>query len=202
MFYKTYYENVPNNSDIKIVEVGSCGVHQHLRSLAPKQARYIGTDLIQGPGVDILCDDPYILPFEDQSVDIVISSSCFEHSEMFWLTYLEIIRILKPHGLFYLNVPSNGYFHRYPVDCWRFYPDSGNALVSWAKRNNYNSALLESYVSERYFNNLDEVWEDYVAIFVKDKSFVHNYPKRILSSIKNFRNGITYESKNIINQAK
>ena len=30
--------------------------------------------------------------------------------------------------LFYLNAPSNGEFHRYPVDCWRFYPDAGGAL--------------------------------------------------------------------------
>jgi SAM-dependent methyltransferase len=71
----------------------------------------------------------YKLPFADGSVDVVLSSSCFEHSEFFWLLFLEILRVLRPEGLFYLNAPSNGPFHRYPVDCWRFYPDSGNALV-------------------------------------------------------------------------
>ena len=43
--------------------------------------------------------DPYHLPFESNSLDVVVSSSCFEHSEMFWLLFLEIMRVLKPEGL-------------------------------------------------------------------------------------------------------
>ena len=64
---------------------------------------------------------------------------------MFWVSYLEILRILKPVGLFYLNAPSDGAVHKYPVDCWRFYPDSGQALVTWSKRNGFNNVLLECY---------------------------------------------------------
>jgi ubiquinone/menaquinone biosynthesis C-methylase UbiE len=91
-------------------------------------------------------EDAYSFPLEDNSVDIVVSSSCFEHADMFWLTYLEIMRILKPKGIFYLNAPTKGPHHGYPVDCWRFYPDAGKALTNWGKRNNYNNILLESYV--------------------------------------------------------
>ena len=60
----------------------------------------------------IVLEDPYKLPFDSDSVDIVICSSCFEHSEMFWLLFLEVMRILKPTGLFYMNAPSNGAFHK------------------------------------------------------------------------------------------
>jgi SAM-dependent methyltransferase len=113
---------------------------------------------------------------------------------MFWLTYLEILRVLKPNGLFYLNAPSNGLFHRYPVDCWRFYPDSGGALVTWAKRNGMNPVLLESFIS----NQQVEVWNDFVAIFLKDEKFFENYRDRIFDD---FKNGFCSDSSSLINQS-
>lgn len=42
--------------------------------------------------------------------DVVVSSSCVEHVEFFWLMFNEVMRVLKPDGLFYLNAPSNGEF--------------------------------------------------------------------------------------------
>src|SRR4051812_2658915 len=110
---------------IRIVEIGSQDVNGSLRTVAPPAFEYIGVDFVAAKGVDVMLSDPYALPFTDESVDLVLSSSCLEHSEMFWLIFLDVMRVLKPDGLFYMNVPSNGAFHRYPVDCWRFYPDSG-----------------------------------------------------------------------------
>jgi len=184
-FFEAYKEPLSEISNGKIIEIGSRDINGSLRSCAPAKFEYIGVDFAAGEGVDVVLDSPYTLPFEDASIDIVLSSSCFEHSEMFWLVFLEIMRVLKPEGLFYLNAPSNGDFHRYPVDCWRFYPDSGKALISWAKRNNINSVLLESYVSNQY---LDQ-WNDFVAIFLKDEQHISKYEKRILDDFNDFRNG-------------
>jgi SAM-dependent methyltransferase len=114
---------------------------------------------------------------------------------MFWLVFLEIMRVLKPNGLFYLNAPSNGNFHRYPVDCWRFYPDSGNALVAWAKRNNINAALLESYTGVQEL----DLWNDFVAVFIKDENAVSKYPRRILDLKSDVTNGLVYGSNEFIN---
>jgi SAM-dependent methyltransferase len=147
-------------------------------------------DFVSGRGVDVVLQDPYELPFEDQSVDVVVCSSCFEHSEFFWELFLDIMRVLKPTGLFYLNVPSNGGFHRYPVDCWRFYPDSGRALVNWARRNGMKSALLESFTGVQK----QDIWNDFVAVFVKDEAHVALYPSRMLDSIKRYSNGLVYGS--------
>ncbi len=113
---------------------------------------------------------------------------------MFWLVFLEIMRILKPEGLFYLNVPSNGSFHRYPVDCWRFYPDSGRALISWAKRNGMKPALLESYISAQVMDQ----WNDFVAVFVKDESQTHLFPDRIVYSKSDFANALIYGQDDLI----
>jgi hypothetical protein len=41
-------------------------------------------------------------------------------------------RIVRPGGLIFLLAPSRGPEHRYPVDCWRFYPDGFRALAKWA----------------------------------------------------------------------
>ncbi|MFP4076345.1 MAG: hypothetical protein ACLFTD_07650 [Halochromatium sp.] len=45
-----------------------------------------------------------------------------------------MLRVVKRGGLIYLNAPSNGSYHGYPFDHWRFYPDAGRALASWSER--------------------------------------------------------------------
>lgn len=176
------------------MEIGSQDVNGGVRAIFSDRFEYSGVDFVAGKGVDIVLDDPYQLPFESESVDMVVSSSCFEHSEMFWLVFLEILRVLKPHGLFYLNVPSNGEFHRYPVDCWRFYPDSGKALITWAKRNGFPAELLESYTSEQF----GDQWNDFVAVFIKDEANIANYPNRILDGLEHYSNGYRHASPGIL----
>jgi SAM-dependent methyltransferase len=195
-FFRTYLK--PEHSGYFVIEIGSQIVGEtsgSLRDFCPKNAEYIGVDFVSGNGVDVVLTDPYTLPFEDNSVDVCLSTSVFEHSEMFWVLFLEILRILKPDGIFYLNVPSNGYFHRYPVDCWRFYPDSGRALVNWAKRNKFNPALLESYISFQK----DDVWNDFVAVFIKDEVYAPAHTSRITDTHTEFFNGYVYGSTEFIN---
>lgn len=194
-FFDAYASSFTSEPKVKIVEIGSQDVNGSLRSTAPPQFDYVGVDFVAGKGVDVILTDPYVLPFENGSVDIVLSSSCFEHSEMFWLSYLEIMRVLKPGGLFYLNVPSNGDFHRWPVDCWRFYPDSGRALVTWAKRNQMNAALLESYTSAQ----VGDIWNDFVAVFARDEKFVSKFPNRILNTKTDVSNGVLYGRDDFVN---
>jgi SAM-dependent methyltransferase len=93
-FFDTYRNAFSAGS--KIVEIGSQDVNGGLRDIFPNDFNYVGVDFVAGKGVDVVLDDPYQLPFATESLDIVISSSCFEHSEMFWLTFLEILRVLKP----------------------------------------------------------------------------------------------------------
>ena len=184
-FFDTYLKT---DTPLTIVDVGAQDVNGSLRSVAPNHHKYIGLDFVDGKGVDVVITDPYNLPLESNSVDVVVCSSCFEHSEFFWLLFLEIQRILKPEGLFYLNAPSNGMFHRYPVDCWRLYPDSGIALQNWGRRNGYNTALLESFTGQQK----QDIWNDFSGVFLKDCIFAEQYPNRIQATYHNFSNGIVY----------
>ncbi|WP_379653893.1 methyltransferase domain-containing protein [Pseudoxanthomonas sp. UC19_8] len=196
-FFDTYSEPFKSRPNARVVEIGSRNFNGSLRDLAPAQFEYIGLDFASGDGVDIVLDSPYSLPFENASVDVVVSSSCLEHSEMFWLVFLEVMRILKPDGLFYLNAPSNGDFHRYPVDCWRFYPDSGNALVKWAKWNKIDAVLLESYISNQHMDQ----WNDCVAVFLRDERYLETHQARILDAFQDFRNGQKHGIEGFLNHS-
>lgn len=146
-----------------IVENGSYNVNGTLRDFCPDGATYLGLDFSKGPGVDIFIEEGKPIPLRDEFADIVVSSSALEHDCFFWETFLEMARVLKPGGALYVNAPSNGSFHRYPIDCWRFYPDSGRALVALARRRGYAFTLVESFTAERKSDH----WNDFVAIFVK-----------------------------------
>ncbi|MBU1230291.1 MAG: class I SAM-dependent methyltransferase [Proteobacteria bacterium] len=184
---KAFFEAYVNGlGGVAIVDVGSRDINGSLREACPPEATYTGVDLVSGKGVDIVAEDPYVLPFPDASQDIVVSTSCFEHDEMFWLTFNEIMRILKPAGLFYLNAPASDAVHRYPVDCWRFYPDSGRALAAWARRSGVNAALLESYVSPPR----RALSEDFVAVFVREERHADTHQRRILHTLGSFTHGL------------
>lgn len=151
-----------------------------LRDVAPKNSLYVGLDFEEGEGVDVVLSNAYKYPFNDNTFDFVVTSSCFEHSEMFWLSFLEGMRILKPSGVMYCNAPStNMPYHKHPVDCWRFYPDSGKALETWGKYMGLNLKLLESYIVKPTYKEIDDHIADWVSIFVKDENYEQIYPNRI-----------------------
>lgn len=158
------FENYWTDQFKSILDIGALNVNGSLRDIAPAGAKYVGIDLENGNGVDLVLDDPYSYPFDDQSFDMIVSTSCFEHDPMFWLTFLEASRVLAEGGIFYVNAPSNGWYHTHPWDNWRFYPDATLALEMWAKRNNLDIHLLESFTNGRC-----EPWNDYVMIFRKGK---------------------------------
>ncbi len=195
-FFATYSEGFKGLSDVEVIDIGSQDVNGSLRQVTPTSFRYRGLDFQKANNVDIILEDPYALPLPDSSIDIVLSSSCFEHSEMFWLVFLEVMRVLKPGGLFYLNVPSAGSFHRYPVDCWRFYPDSGHALVTWARRNDFNTVLLES------FTQIGGRWQDYIGVFLKDETYLPRFPGRQLTHRTDIENGYQHGQSELKNERK
>lgn len=158
-FFRVYFEDATP----AVLEVGSQNVNGTLRDCPPAVSEYVGIDITAGEGVDIVLENPYSFPFEDGRFDAVISSSCFEHDQMFWLTFMEMVRVTKHQGYVYINVPSNGPYHSYPYDNWRFYPDAGLALTAWAKHQGQEMALMESFIARRR----TDLWNDCVLVFCK-----------------------------------
>lgn len=161
-FYLKYIKN--SDQKLRVVDFGSFSINGSLQPIFSEH-NYIGIDMVAGENVDVVCDGKNI-PFENESVDVVISSSAFEHDECFWMTFLEMCRILKDDGYIYINAPSEGPYHAYPGDCWRFYADSWKALAKYANLNSYNIELVESYIDDKCF------WKNSVGIFKKIKKTI------------------------------
>lgn len=149
---------------LSVIDIGSYDVNGSYRTLFDMpQVHYQGIDLEAGPGVDIVLESPYRFPLPSESVDLIVSGQAFEHIEFFWMTWLEMDRVLKPGGMIFLIAPSRGSEHRYPQDCWRFYPDGYRALSKYS-----GAELLE--VSTDWQPHPDpgsSEWGDTVGVFRK-----------------------------------
>ena len=196
---RTFFEvYMAGATDKSIVDIGAQDVNGSLRSAAPAGNSYTGVDFTAGKGVDVVLEDPYVFPFADESFDVALCANCLEHSEFFWLTFLEMLRVLKPQGLLLLIVPANAAVHRYPVDCWRFYPDSGMALQKWARRNGLTTTLLESFTGKQMAGLIN----DFTAVFVKDGSHAALHPHRIQSRHTHYVWGYTHGSGRFTNMER
>ncbi|HSV68820.1 MAG TPA: methyltransferase domain-containing protein [Methylibium sp.] len=142
---------------LTVLDVGGANVNGSYADLFRVPGlRYLGTDLAPGEGVDLVLEDPYRLPLADASIDYVISGQMLEHCEFFWLAFAEMVRVLKPDGYLFLIAPSAGPIHRYPVDCYRYYPDAYRALAKHA-----GCHLIDLRHDER------GPWNDLVGVFAK-----------------------------------
>jgi cephalosporin hydroxylase len=97
---------------------------------------------------------------------------------MFWETFLEMCRVLKPDGYMYVQAPSNGPYHGWPGDNWRFYLDSWVALERWGKKKGYDLELVERYIDETTPAPEHEgprFWNDSVGIFRKREEKTHDF---------------------------
>lgn len=165
-YFRQKYLASREGESLTVVDIGSQDVNGTYRTLfVPPKWRYVGVDQAPGKNVDLVLDDPYkFRSMASSSVDVIVSGQTFEHVEFFWITMLEIARILKPGGLCCLVVPSSGPQHRFPVDCWRFYPDGLKALARYA-----GLEVIEVFVDDksRSYTDSSHEWNDAVMVCSK-----------------------------------
>lgn len=161
--FRTKYLESRKNEPLFILDLGSFDVNGSYRGYFEFPSwTYRGIDRSAGKNVDIVLQDPYNWrEIKSGSADVVISGQAFEHIEFFWLTMLEIARVLKPGGLCCLIAPSGGPEHRYPVDCWRYYPDGFVALARFAS---LDVAEVYSQNGTTGYPDGSDMWQDTVLI--------------------------------------
>jgi len=115
------------------LEIGTkYGLTKNIRELFPN-SEYIGLDMEDGPGVDVVVD----LTEDFISIDEILAGKRF--STIFCLSVLEhcrnpflmcenITRLLNRNGVVYVSVPFSWKFHEYPSDYWRFTPEGIKVL--------------------------------------------------------------------------
>lgn len=172
---------LPRNKAQRVVDIGSYDVNGSYKQLFDDpEWTYIGADLEPGPNVDVVLESPYKFPFSSGSVDLLVSGQALEHMDFFWLSWLEMVRTVTPGGLIFLIAPSRGPEHRYPVDCWRFYPDGFDALARWAG--------IESVEITTDWNEVPDpdsaAWGDTVGVFrVTRKGMVQRSVQLLMSHL-------------------
>ena len=177
-FRQRYLEPLEGVS-LRILDLGSADVNGSYRPLFEGHGwDYRGLDLSPAKNVDMVLEDPYRwTPVASDSVDVCVSGQALEHIPYFWLIALEIERVLKPGGLCCLIAPSGGYEHRYPVDCWRFYPDGFETLARFAQLD----------IEEVYTDWTPGTYTDDSALW-KDSVLVGRKPHR--GRLKRWRNSV------------
>lgn len=162
--FKSRFLDPLGASQLRILDIGSQDVNGSYKPVfAGTGWEYVGADMAAGPNVDVVLEKPYRWSqLADESFDVVISGQAFEHIEYFWVTMIEIARILKPGGLCCIVAPSGGFEHRYPVDCWRFYRDGFTALAKWARLECLESST--DWESKGFPDDGSASWKDSVLI--------------------------------------
>lgn len=96
----------PHFAGSLVLDIGSLDINGNNRYLF-EDCLYIGVDLLPGRNVD-LASKGHELQFPSESVDVVVSTECFEHDPFYALTLRNIVRMLKPGGLFLFTCATAG----------------------------------------------------------------------------------------------
>ncbi|MDL2321671.1 class I SAM-dependent methyltransferase [Desulfosarcina sp. OttesenSCG-928-B08] len=134
-FVNTWLANAGHQpaEKISVIDIGSYDVNGSYLPLFPESRfRYTGLDMEPGPNVDIVPQKTYDWrEIPNNAYDVVISGQALEHIEFFWVTFSEMVRILKPDGLMCLIAPRDHERHRYPIDAYRYDADGFAALAKY-----------------------------------------------------------------------
>lgn len=89
-----------------VLDIGSLDINGNNKFLF-SSSQYLGVDVSQGANVDIITPG-HLLDLPDSSFDTVISTECFEHDRHYAETLKNIVRLLKPGGMFLFTCATTG----------------------------------------------------------------------------------------------
>lgn len=90
--------------------------------------KYIGSDVRNGPGVDLILD-LHDIKLPSKSVGTILCLDTLEHVEYPRKAIEEIYRILREDGILIISSVMNFHIHDYPQDYWRFTPEGFRSLL-------------------------------------------------------------------------
>lgn len=154
-----------------VLDIGGRNVNGSLRKFFEDAGmKYICVDMEEDSSVDIVVKPGVALPFENASIDLIVSTSCFEHDPCFWITFKEMTRVTKVGGFIYVNAPTNGVYHCFPGDNWRFYSDAGQALSYWSSYKFSDETIFPAKVIETFhILPKNDIWTDFVCVWERSE---------------------------------
>ena len=116
-----------------VYEFGSLQVpgQEHFADLRPlfPGRKYVGSDMREGPGVDVILD-LHNIALPAGSVGTALVMDTLEHVALPHRALEEIQRILQPNGIAIISSVMQMKIHAYPNDYWRFTPEGFKILLT------------------------------------------------------------------------
>ncbi len=120
--------------DKTVIDVGSYNHNGNLYDLYKhyNPSEFIGTDLLSGPGVDVVCPaEDLVSKFGKEQFDVVLSSELLEHARNWREVISSIKQLVKSNGIVLITTRSKGFpLHDYPHDYWRYELEDMRKLFS------------------------------------------------------------------------
>lgn len=110
-----------------------------------------------------ICGDVNHLPFDDDSFDIVFSGGMLEYFTDIETPIKEMVRVLKPGGLFAANMVPDKFSIQTIADLWRTFAHSMKNLI----RGNYGQVLKRVYSVPPSYGVKFTKLEEYEATMIK-----------------------------------
>lgn len=120
-----YLKKICDKEGMDVLEIGSRFVTGDNYHRFFEKASYTGFDYYKGENVDVVGDAHELSSYFNKKFDLIFCSAVFEHLAMPWKVSLEIIKLLKPGGLIFIETHYSYSSHERP---WHFFQFSENAL--------------------------------------------------------------------------
>lgn len=112
----------------RVLELGTKrsnpNVPTHHRAMLEEWApldSYVMSDVEPGDDVDVVANAHSLIgPFGKRAFDAVLACSVWEHLERPWVAAEEVMRVLAPGGVFFIQTHQSFPIHGYPNDYFRF----------------------------------------------------------------------------------
>lgn len=128
---------------LKVIEFGGFNDTDNAVQTVLQGHNYTGIDTQSGMNIDVVCNSTYNLPLSDHSADVVFSTSHLQNDAFFWLSFLEMCRVVRLGGYIYVTATTNNAHTR--KNFWRFSGDCWKALSKWGDYNGHRVRLVNSF---------------------------------------------------------
>lgn len=130
----------------RVIELGSLDVNGSVRFLFP-YSEYIGVDVVEGEGVDVVCDAADFVP--EQLADCVVSTEMLEHTSRAREVILAAFNMLAPDGMLVLTAagsnrdPHSAYGASRPLEGEFYRNVSAAELTAWLEEAGFVRCVVD-----------------------------------------------------------
>lgn len=121
-----------------------CGIKPYESLFLPFFNHYLGADIAETKGADILIDENGDMAIGDELIDVVISTQVLEHVVDVDKYLKEAYRVTKKGGMLLLSTHGYWIYHPNPTDLWRWTRDG---LELTLDRNGFKSVESLGFIN-------------------------------------------------------